>query len=114
MKGIYLVTTILISISALPTVAGEVDGKAVLGGAVGGAAGAAIGSAVGGREGAIIGGALGGAAGAAVTASDESQTQSVPVQKRVIVHEYKRGRHDRGLHPGHYKHKHKYKHKHDD
>jgi hypothetical protein len=92
--------------------AGEVDGKAVIGGALGGATGAAVGSAVGGREGAIIGGGLGGAAGAAI-ATQPRKTETVKVEKQVIVEkEVVHVHDDHCWPPGHCKHKHKHKHKH--
>jgi hypothetical protein len=65
MKGGALLLAVLL-ICTLPAAANEIDGKAVLGGALGGAAGTALGSAIGGREGAILGGALGAGVGAAM------------------------------------------------
>jgi outer membrane lipoprotein SlyB len=94
--------------------AGEIDGRAVIGGAVGGGAGAAVGSAVGGREGAIIGGGLGGAAGAAI-ATQPRKTEEVKVEKQVVVEKEVVYVHDHDDHcwpPGHCKHKHKHKHRH--
>jgi outer membrane lipoprotein SlyB len=94
--------------------AGEIDGRAVIGGAVGGGAGAAVGSAVGGREGAIIGGGLGGAAGAAI-ATQPRKTEAVKVEKQVVVEKEVVYVHDHDDHcwpPGHCKHKHKHKHRH--
>lgn len=93
-------------LTAVSVSAGEVDGPAVLGGALGGGAGAAVGSAVGGREGAIIGGGLGGALGAAI-GSGASDTHYR--QPRSVVIEEPRYHHDNGLHRGHYKHKSKHK-----
>lgn len=97
----------LLTVSA-PLPAGEVDGTAVLGGAVGGATGAAVGSAVGGREGAVIGAGVGGALGAAVgTQHSEPRPQVATkevVQVREVPHHHPQ-RHDNGLHLGHRKHK---------
>lgn len=87
-----------------------VDGDAVVGGALGGAAGAAVGSALGGRDAAIIGGGVGGALGTAIATKDR---KSEVVVKKEVVYVEREGRHDNGLHRGHYKHKHK-KHRHDD
>lgn len=70
-----------------PASAGDIDGGAVLGGAVGGGAGAAVGSAIGGRDGAIIGGAIGGATGAAVGSSARKQPQEKVVVKEHVVKE---------------------------
>lgn len=93
---------------AVPAYAGGVDGQAVLGGAIGGGAGAAVGSAIGGREGAIIGGAIGGAAGVAIATDGKSEpktvTKQVVVEKEVVYVPV--GKHDNGLHRGHYKNKH--------
>lgn len=112
MKLPVLVITCLLSLVNTAVLAGEVDGKAVLGGAIGGAAGAAVGSAVGGREGAIIGGAIGGGAGAAVATSDTKKQPTAVVTKEVIVVRDggSHGRHDNGLHLGHHKKKHKHGH----
>jgi uncharacterized protein YcfJ len=94
---------------AVAAPAGEVDGTAVLGGAIGGASGAAVGSAVGGREGAIIGAGVGGALGAAV-ATEHSEPQPRVVTRELVevreVHHASK-RHDNGLHRGHRKHKHR-------
>lgn len=84
---------------SLPVYAGDIDGKAVLGGAIGGGAGAGIGSAVGGREGAIIGGGIGGAAG--------TRPRPQIVERKVVHVEH---HHHKGRHLGHHKHKHKHKH----
>ncbi|MBN2870269.1 MAG: hypothetical protein JXK04_04860 [Campylobacterales bacterium] len=92
---------------------GEIDGGAVLGSAIGAAAGTAVGSAVGGKDGAIIGGGVGGALGAAAGSKSGSAESSARVNvggapvARVIVEDDYRGRHDNGLHKGHYKNKHK-------
>jgi outer membrane lipoprotein SlyB len=101
-------TLLLFALSALaaPTLAGEIDGNAAIGGAIGGATGAAVGSAIGGREGAIIGGAIGEAAGAAI-ATDSSKeeravTKQVIVEKEVV---YVPAHHDNGRHRGHHKDK---------
>lgn len=105
-KRIFHAAAILsLILTAVSVSAGEVDGTAVLGGAIGGGAGAAVGSAVGGREGAIIGGGLGGALGAAIgsRASDTHYRQPRPV-----VIEEPRYHHDNGLHRGYYKHKSKH------
>lgn len=101
-------TLVLFALAALAAPAFAVDGNAVIGGAIGGGTGAAVGSAIGGRDGAIIGGALGGAAGAAIATSGSKETKVVT--KEVIVEKevvYVQGRHDNGLHRGHYKNKHK-------
>ncbi|MBC7943799.1 MAG: hypothetical protein H7X91_00700 [Burkholderiales bacterium] len=99
----------LLVVPAASVYAGDIDGKAVLGGAVGGGAGAAVGSAIGGREGAIIGGGLGGAAGAAI--ATQPRKEVVRVHREVVYADD--DHHDHGRHRGHHKHKHKYKHKHD-
>ena len=99
-------TLVLFALAAFTTPAFAVDGNAVIGGAIGGGTGAAVGSAIGGRDGAIIGGALGGAAGAAIATSGSKETKVVT--KEVIVEKevvYVQGRHDNGLHRGHYKSK---------
>jgi hypothetical protein len=99
---------------ALPVAnAGEIDGKAVLGGAIGGGAGAAVGSAIGGREGAIIGGGLGGALGTAITAEDNKPKIRDRYHPAYGV-DRSDYRHDNGLHLGHYKRKRKHRHHHDD
>lgn len=101
----------LLAAVSLPAAAG-IDGDAVVGGALGGAAGAAVGSAVGGRDAAIIGGGIGGALGTAI-ATKEQKREVVKVKEVVYVNED--GRHDNGLHRGHYKKKHKHRrHDHDD
>jgi outer membrane lipoprotein SlyB len=90
--------------------AADIDGRAVIGGALGGAAGAAVGSAVGGRGGAVIGAGIGGATGAAVATSGKSTPAPVTtvVQREVVVvHEDEW--HDNGKHKGQHKH-----HYHDD
>ncbi len=87
-----------LAMAALAAPAYAADTNAVIGGAIGGAAGAAIGHEVGGREGAIIGGAIGGGAGAAV--GSNQTRERVIVQERVV---HVDGRHDNGLHLGHYK-----------
>lgn len=100
----------VMSALSLPAVAGEIDTKAVLGGALGSATGAAIGSAMGGREGAIVGGGVGGAAGAALGASSEPRVPVVREYHYRPQDDYRPRdyypRHDNGLHLGHYKHKH--------
>jgi uncharacterized protein YcfJ len=93
-----------------PSKAGEMDGTAVLGGALGGATGAAIGSAMGGREGAVIGAGVGGALGAAV-ASHKPQPKVVTkevIHVRDVHHYYHPKRHRHGWHRGHHKHKHRH------
>jgi hypothetical protein len=56
MRTKLAIISIFLGALALPLQAGDIDGKAVVGGGLGGATGAAVvGSAVGGREGAIIG-----------------------------------------------------------
>ncbi|GIX28732.1 MAG: hypothetical protein KatS3mg123_2613 [Burkholderiales bacterium] len=108
MKHTRVIPLALLVLLSCPALA-EVDGAAVLGGAIGGGAGAAVGSAVGGRTGAIVGGAVGGAAGAAI-ATDRPKERTV-VQKEVIVEKevvyVKPKRHDNGLHLGHRKGKHR-------
>ena len=106
-----LVIVVALATFGKPSPAGEMDGTAVLGGALGGATGAAVGSAMGGREGAVIGAGVGGALGAAVATHDP---QPKVVTKEVIhvqdVHHYYppgRHRHDNGWHRGHHKHKHR-------
>lgn len=106
-------TFALLALAALaaPTLAGGIDGNAVLGGAIGGGTGAAVGSAIGGRDGAIIGGAIGGAAGAAIATSgnkDEKVVTKQVVVEKVVEREvvYVPARHDNGLHRGHNKDKH--------
>ena len=98
---------LLAALAAFSTPVLAVDAKAVIGGALGGGTGAAVGSAIGGRDGAIIGGALGGAAGAAIATSGSKEakvvTREVIVEKEVV---YVQGRHDNGLHRGHYKNTH--------
>ena len=59
MKRSMIITAILSSALAFPLLAIEIDGGAVVDGALGGGAGAAVGSAVGGKNGAIIGGQSG-------------------------------------------------------
>lgn len=71
---------LLFSAAAL---AGDVDTRAVIGGAIGGGIGGGVGSKVGGTSGAVIGGAIGGAAGAAVGSSSGSKREP----ERVVVHE---------------------------
>jgi outer membrane lipoprotein SlyB len=107
-EGIFMKfkgTAMCIILTALTAPAyAEVDGAAVLGGAIGGGAGAAVGSAIGGREGAIIGGAVGGAAGAAVA------THKPKVEKKVVVEKEVHHVHHKEVHHVHHKHKH-HKHK---
>ncbi|HSO06964.1 MAG TPA: hypothetical protein VLW45_06975 [Pelomicrobium sp.] len=91
---------------SFPVFAGDIDGGAVLGGAIGGGAGAAVGSAIGGKEGAIIGGAIGGGAGAAIGSS--ATKEKTVVKEKVIYVE--KDHHDNGLHRGHYKNKKRWKH----
>ena len=108
MNSKHVVLFTLLAGLSLSATAG-VDGDAVVGGALGGAAGAAVGSALGGRDAAIVGGGVGGALGTAI--ATKNQRKEVVVQKEVVYVE-REGRHDNGLHRGHYK-KHK-KHRHDD
>lgn len=99
---------ILVAGWAAAAQAGEIDGRAVVGGAIGGGAGAALGSALGGREGAIIGAGVGAAAGTAVatTPGKEAKAKERVVVEREVIHV-----HDEGCWPpGHCKHKHKHKH----
>jgi uncharacterized protein YcfJ len=109
MKHLRVMPLALFALLSAPALA-EVDGAAVLGGAIGGGAGAAVGSAVGGRTGAIVGGALGGAAGAAI-ATDRPKERTVVQKKEVIVEKeviyVKPKHHDHGLHLGHHKRKHR-------
>ena len=104
-----LVIVVALAAFGTPGQAGELDGRAVLGGALGGATGAAVGSAMGGRNGAVIGAGVGGALGAAA-ATHEHEPQSRVVTKEVIHvqdgHHYPM-RHDNGWHRGHHKHKHR-------
>ncbi len=95
----YILSIMLFAIFLMPVtlLADKIDEGAVIGGAAGGGAGAAVGSAVGGKEGAVIGAAVGAAAGAYIGAEDDDS------------HHHHRGRHDNGLHLGHYKNKHKHK-----
>ena len=97
---------LLAALAAFSTPALAVDASAVIGGALGGGTGAAVGSAIGGREGAIIGGALGGAAGAAIATSGSKESKVVTREVIVEKEVYVQGRHDNGLHRGHYKNKH--------
>ncbi|MGV1100389.1 hypothetical protein ACUUL3_13400 [Thiovibrio sp. JS02] len=104
MKRMGILAFCVISSFSAPAMAGDIDGKAVLGGAVGGAAGAAIGSAIGGKEGAMIGAGLGGVTGVAVATSDKKEPEVVHVKEKVVyVHEDEH--HDNGLHRGHRKRK---------
>lgn len=100
--------TRVLALTTLAMLAGpvfaDIDGGAVLGGAIGGGAGAAVGSAVGGRNGAIVGGAVGGAAGAAIGAD---KPREKTVVKKEVIYVYPE-RHDNGLHRGHYKNKKKH------
>lgn len=108
MKRFLKLPVIVLAAWAATAQAGEVDGKAVIGGALGGATGAAVGSAVGGRNGAIIGGGIGGAAGAAI-ATQPAKKEIVKVEKEVIVEkEVVHVHHDDCWPPGHCKHKHKH------
>jgi len=95
----------VISSISSPVMAGDVDGKAVLGGAVGGAAGAAIGSAIGGKEGAMIGAGLGGVTGVAVATSDKKEHEADHVHGQPVYVYEDEGHHDNGLHRGQYKHR---------
>jgi hypothetical protein len=109
MKSLWKLPLLVMAIWGATAQAGDVDGKAVIGGAVGGGAGAAVGSAVGGREGAIIGGAIGGGVGAAIATQPSKETPKVTKQvvvKKKVVHERK------CWPPGHCKHKHKHYHHH--
>lgn len=105
MKRLGLIGFTLLSSLAMPALAGQVDGNAVLGGMLGGGAGAALGSAIGGKDGAVIGAGMGAAAGAAVAADGRSQT--APVQRQVVYMDGDRHEHhDNGLHRGWYKQEH--------
>lgn len=107
MKRIILAITVafIAPLLGTPAYAGDVDGNAVIGGALGGGLGAAVGSATGDRNGAIVGSAIGAAAGTAIATRKRSHTKEV-----VVVHDDDRGHHDRGLHRGEHKHKHKNRH----
>jgi len=102
MKRLGILAFLVISSISTPVMAGDVDGKAVLGGAVGGAAGAAIGSAIGGKEGAMIGAGLGGVTGVAVATSDQKEPHAHAQGQTVYVYE---DHHDNGLHRGQNKHR---------
>jgi outer membrane lipoprotein SlyB len=90
MKLVSRLGAILLAGYAAMTQAGDIDGRAVIGGGLGGAAGGAVGSAVGGRTGAIIGAGVGGAAGAAIaTHETKPEAKPVAVQRKevIVVHE---------------------------
>lgn len=109
MKRIILAVTVAFAtplLLSVPAYANDVDGNAVVGGALGGGLGAAVGSATGDRNGAIIGSAIGAAAGTAIATQRRSHSKEV-----VVVHDDNHSHHDRGLHRGHNKHKHKHGHK---
>ncbi len=103
-KRMGILAFFVISSISTPVMAGDVDGRAVLGGAVGGATGAAIGSAIGGRDGAMIGAGLGGVAGVAVATPDKREPRPVYVDGRT-VYVYEDGHYDNGRHQGQYKHR---------
>ena len=109
MKIHWKLAVLVLSASASVVQAGDIDGRAVIGGALGGGTGAAIGSAVGGRNGAIIGAGVGGAAGAAIATEPARETRIVPraapvmVEEVVVVHERD------CWPPGHCKHRHKHR-----
>jgi len=105
MKRMGILAFFVISSISTPVMAGDVDGKAVLGGAVGGAAGAAIGSAIGGKEGAMIGAGLGGVTGVAVATSDEKKPHATHVQGQTVYVYEDEDHHDNGLHRGQNKHR---------
>lgn len=109
MKLIVTLATSTLLCAGLSAHAGDIDGNAVLGGAVGGALGTAIGSKVGGRDGAIVGGAIGGATGAAIGSSASKKQETRVVREREVVYVDK---HDNGRHLG--QHKRKHHHGHDD
>lgn len=89
MKSVFKLSVIFFAGWAAVAQAGEIDGRAVVGGAVGGGAGAAVGSAVGGRNGAILGAGIGAAAGTAIATQPSkpqpAQTERVVVQKETVV-----------------------------
>jgi hypothetical protein len=90
MKLVPTLGVILLAGYAAMTQAGDIDGRAVIGGGLGGAAGGAVGSAVGGRTGAIIGAGVGGAAGAAIATHEaKPEARPVVVEKKevIVVHE---------------------------
>ena len=108
MNRSVILLSLVTTLCALPAWSIEIDGGAVVGGALGGGAGAAVGSAIGGKNGAIVGAAVGGAAGAAI-GSAEPSPKRVKSSYRV---KHDDDHHDHGKHRGHYKKKHK--HDHDD
>jgi len=97
LKKMAILAFFVISSISTPVMAGDVDGRSVLGGAVGGAAGAAIGSAIGGKEGAMIGAGLGGVAGVAVATPDKREHEPVHVHGET-VYVYEDGHYDNGRH----------------
>ncbi|MEN8130384.1 MAG: glycine zipper domain-containing protein [Pseudomonadota bacterium] len=110
MNKIIPFVVVLLANLVTPIQAKDINGGAVIGGALGGATGAGVGSAIGGREGAIIGGGLGGALGAAIGSSENAHQEKKVVHIHEVNHYQKR--HDNGRHLGHSKQKHKHKHKH--
>jgi hypothetical protein len=90
MKLVPTFGVILLAGYAAMAQAGDIDGRAVIGGGLGGAAGGAVGSAVGGRTGAIVGAGVGGAAGAAIATHERRpEVKPVVVEKKevIVVHE---------------------------
>jgi len=78
MRRIAVVLMLLGSIGLVSAVeAGDVDGRAVLGGAMGGGLGAAAGSYLGGRGGAIVGSAAGAAVGTAIATEEQDDERDV-------------------------------------
>jgi hypothetical protein len=65
--------------------AGDIDGAAVLGGAIGDGAGAEVGSAGGGREGAVVGAGLGGAPGAMIATRPDPQPKATVKRQPLVV-----------------------------
>lgn len=102
MKKLSLITILAVLFSGT-ALAGSIDGRAVLGGAIGGGTGAAVGSAVGGRNGAIVGSAIGAAAGVAI-ATPKKSTKTVVIREREYDddhHDRRHYGHGRGKHRGH-------------
>lgn len=84
LKKMAILAFFVFSSISTPVMAGDVDGRSVLGGAIGGATGAAIGSAVGGKEGAMIGAGVGGVAGVAVATPDRRERRPVYVNGQMV------------------------------
>lgn len=109
MKLVPTLCVICFASCAVLAQAGEIDGRAVVGGALGGAAGAAVGSAVGGRTGAVVGAGVGAATGSAI-ATQPSRPEVVRVERPVVVEKQEvivEHEHDCWP-PGHCKHRRKH------